>query len=413
MKNTLLLSKPSSAGSSNSLNRRATRAGSRRETLQASNASSSRKSSSLVPSPSEEVQGQPFAGGDMTASPLGQTGNPIDHFDQSFTTARPSSPMSLASQGAGSEFGRAGSILSKSTSQQNLSASNVLMPAVSAANPFEATSSPTSPTSSSSGGLRAAILETVNVLMKGGQIVRVMITGEISLSLKEFGSASGADSGEPLAIRIRGFDTFEKSAPNLAYMTSPASSGPGEFELNTLALQAASERVTSEKGASNVVTILKYQVRLPDNDWAKYVPLAVTPQWKCEPQQTSFIITYSGAASSTFLPSTLLRDVSFTIPVSTPATNLQTKPEGSYSTSANQIKWKMDDIDLSTAAGKSAKILARFATEQGPAQPQPVSVAWKVRGQLVSRHVGIQVAGNVKLGEVVKLVQSGKYLASA
>jgi hypothetical protein len=63
-------------------------------------------------------------------------------------------------------------------------------------------------------GLRATIVETVNVLLKGGEVSRVMITGEISLSHR-----AETTDGEGVRIRIAHFEQSEKAAPNSAYLS--------------------------------------------------------------------------------------------------------------------------------------------------------------------------------------------------
>lgn len=315
--------------------------------------------------------------------------------------------------------GRAGSILSTSSSQQNLAH------AASSTSPFGASSSvgnigtSTNGTSGAS-SFRAAILETVNVLLKAGEVQRVMITGEIIFSARNL--PQGHD-GAAATLRIPNFSQFDKHAPNGAILAPAGTGVAGEYTINTAALQATQ--------GSNT-TVFKYQLDTaslsPDSgsDSKAFVPLEFTPQWKIEERQTSFLMAYSGNPGCRFRSgevspfgdseeegAPVLQDVSFSVPVS-PAcggvSSLQTKPQGSYSSEKRRILWKMDELDLGASGGRVAKVLARFATESEGAA-MPVSVQWRLPGRLAS---GLQLeveGGGLKLDEVVRNTQSGKYVA--
>ena len=288
---------------------------------------------------------------------------------------------------------RTGSVLSTSSSQQNL--------VNAASNPFGSSGTP---------GFRASILETVNVLFQAGQVVRVLVTGEIGLSLRDI-SVDG-----PLRIKIVNPQLIGRSAPNNAIL-SPVDdfSGEGEFIVNTSALLASDAPVT---------TVFKYQLKTEESDEKAFVPVEVHPQWKIEPHQTSFVMTYHGNPSCQFATSEespfgadegdssstpLLHDVSFTVPVVSGCKDMQTKPLGSYSAEKKRILWKMHDLDISSS--RAAKILARFQTESEGMQ-QPVTIQWRLPGRLASG-VSLEVlsSAGVALDEIVRATQSGKYIA--
>ena len=431
LKNTLLSSSSSSSSAGGPLNRRGTRAGrgSRQSTLGL--ASPGATPGLLTPSPpgmpriasddipiqtlldmhKQQAQQQPDGTGagesarERTAtagSSIRSSGSPTEML---------ASPT-LTSMAGG---GRAGSILSTSSSQQNLAH------AASSTSPFGASSAGNNSTNGSSGApsFRAAILETVNVLLKAGEVQRVMITGEVIFSARNLPKQYEGEA----TLRIPNFSQFDKHAPNGAILT--ARREPGEFTINTGALQATQ--------GSNT-TVFKYQLDTASigtgtvMDSKAYVPLEFTPQWKIEERQTSFLMAYSGNPGCRFqsgevspfgdseeegsLP-LVLQDVSFSVPVS-PAcggvSSLQTKPQGSYSSEKRRILWKMDELDLAASGGKVAKVLARFATESEGA-PMPVSVQWRLPGRLAS---GLQLeieGGGLRLDEVVRNTQSGKYVA--
>ena len=398
MKNTLLLTKPGGAGaaSSSSLNRRSTRGTrSRQSTLgplaTGGTASPSAPASS---SPGDDIPIQTILdmhrkqnGGAMTmdagSTPASGLASPTEMLASPTAPAVPRLPAGVASPG------RAGSILSTSSSQQNL--------AYSARSPLG---------DSSASGFRASILETVNVLFAGGQVQRVMITGEVSLAMRDVNISSGN-----VRLRISNFGHLDKTAPNNAVLSGSS----GEYTINTSALLSSN---------TPAITVFKYTVKLdPSADTKAFVPIEVNPQWKIEPNQTSFLLAYSGNPNSRFssgeaspfgdddgagaAPS-VLHDVAFSVPVtSTGVSNMQTKPEGSYSAERRRVLWKMDDMDISS--GRTARLLARYATEGELGTAQPVSVQWRLPGRLASS-IALEAEG-LALDEIVRNTQSGKYMA--
>lgn len=384
MKNTLLQNKGSaSGGSSSSVNRRATRGGrgSRQSTLGLA---------PLVTSPGDEVplqsivdarrqeqqQQQEHEIAPMSATPSSPNG--------SFMLASPTAPPVPTIPTPM----RAGSILSTTSSQQQVAG---------VTSAFD--------TKNVAPGFRAAILETVNVLFRNGQIERVLVTGSVALSLNV--PVSG-----PLKIRIANFERFDKSAPNKTFLQ--ASSTPGEFVIDAQALQNSHTPVT---------TVLKYQVKTDNLNARAFVPIEVNAQWKLEPNQTSFLMTYHGNpecqfASADPAPSgevssaavAKLQDVAFSVPViGEGVSNVQSKPAGTYSMEKHRILWKMDDMDLSTA--RAAKILSRWQVTSA-AQPQPVSVQWRLPDRLASQTDLQVVEGDgLKFDEIIRSTSSGKYQA--
>lgn len=458
MKNTLLSQSGPSSGSS--VNRRATRMGGRgsRQSTIGTLSSPGAGPGSGLPSISDSGfgSGQPYTS-DSTAPAVDSPSDDIPIATimdmsrqqerglgaQPVTTqpglASPTeilaSPPLSPTSGFGKQFNaigtgtgtgsKAGSILSTSSSQQNL--------AQAAANPFQATGAATSATSAG-GALRASILETVNVLFRGGSIVRVLITGEISLSSKnvDFAALEAGNNGGQLRVRIDNFERFEKFAPNHAVLSSASAAAPGEYTLSTTALEAAKDGIN---------TIFKYQLRT-EGDLAAYVPVEINPQWKLDPaqKQISFLMTYHGnpgcgltrvisddpfgsaADEAPSSASTLLQDVYFNVPIpanlaGSSVKNMQTKPTGSYSAEKKRIIWKMDNLDAND--GRTAKVLARFTSDDltdGGVQAhevQPVVIHWRLPGRLASG-INVELLSSDGRGfdDVLRQTISGKYLAS-
>jgi hypothetical protein len=260
--------------------------------------------------------------------------------------------------------------------------------------------------SGSGPGFKASILETVNVLFAGGQVQRVMITGEVSLALRDVNIPSGN-----IQLRISNFGQLDKTAPNNAVLSGSS----GNYTIDTSALMASNTPAT---------TVFKYTVKIdPSVDPKAFVPIEVNPQWKIEPNQTSFLLGYSGNPNSLFTSgeaspfgdddginasASVLHDVAFSVPVTAPGvSNMQTKPEGSYSAERRRVLWKMDDLDISS--GRTARLLARYATEGEMGSPQPVSVQWRLPGRLASS-IALESDG-LAFDEIVRNTQSGKYMA--
>ena len=288
--------------------------------------------------------------------------------------------------------GRGSSILSKSSSREVFSPPD----SATVANPFE---------NMEGNGLRASIVETLNVLSKTGQVPKVMVTGEIALLL----TASSASS---FKLRLIQGQNLNKLAPNGAILQS---SGQQLFDVNASALGSS----------SSPVTVLKYQLSIPQEEAQKYIPLNVYPMWKCEESQTSILISYSLNASSIFAGNegaspfddspasqTTLSDLSLLVPItSSDTSNLQSKPTAVYNAEKKRLLWKLGDVNLGTAGQQKA--LARFNVPEASVA-QPVSVKWKMLGRTLSG-VSLEIVesadgSTTRIEEISQAVQSGKYL---
>ncbi|ORY85956.1 Muniscin C-terminal mu homology domain-domain-containing protein [Leucosporidium creatinivorum] len=256
-------------------------------------------------------------------------------------------------------------------------------------------------------GLRATITETVNVLSKGGEVNRVMITGEIALSHRLDSSANP----EGLKIRIANFEQFEKAAPNSAYLSSVADS-PGEYQI--LPSLSANN--------SHTATVLKYQLHIPEGAESACVPLNVKALWQCQPAQTRVIVNYSANSQAriaekeespfgedddeTTSAGPKLEELSFAVPVSAPVTTFQAKPSAIWAAEKARLTFNVEPV----AFGEEGKVLASVSTE-GTAVAQPVAVRWKVVGRNVSK-VGIEVIDGEQVEELLRSTVSGKYLVA-
>jgi len=307
----------------------------------------------------------------------------------------PISPIPTGVSGFG-EPGRANSIMSTT------SGSTAARGLAGVRDPFEG---------ESAAGLRASIVETVNVLSKGGEVSRVMIQGELSLSHKP---ASG--QSEPLRIRITHFEQFEKAAPNSAYI-QPVADSPGEYTL-----------LPSLAAHGSTATVLKYQVFVSPGQEAYFTPLHVKAAWKTEPTLTRVMVTFEPNPSAVFAgrassaetspfgedddgAAVQLEDVAFLLPVNAAVTTFQAKPGATWSADKRRLGFSVEPIRLSSEVGEG-KLLASLTTES-QATAQPVAVRWRVVGRTVSA-VGVEVVGQggSKVEEVRRATVTGKYLVA-
>ncbi|KAN0065372.1 hypothetical protein ACQY0O_001208 [Thecaphora frezii] len=293
------------------------------------------------------------------------------------------------------------------------------MASFSSTNPFEH--------SGTSAGVRASFSERVNVIFAGREVTKVMVVGELSVSLRDV----DASAKPTLHLRLDAYEQLEKAAPNPAFLEAVADK-PGEYLLNV--------RNLFEQGSAPVVgggvqaVVLKYQVHVSETRKAEFVPLLVHAQWRCEAHQTSLLLNYqanprsrlvtsssSSSASGAVVPATV-QDLQMAVQIQpTNVTNVMTKPTGTWSAESKTMFWKLNQhLPLPASEGEAEvnKLLARFQIEGGASVPQPVFVKWKVAGRTVST-LGVEVVdpagaaaeAGVRIEEVVRQCTAGKYIS--
>lgn len=252
-------------------------------------------------------------------------------------------------------------------------------------------------TSTSGTGLQASISETVNVLSKLGDIVKVFVTGEISLvagSGLEANSSANGDS--KVHLRIGRFEALEKAAPNTNYLTAIPEL-PGEYKVDIGLL--------SLSGGKPVV-VLKYQVHTEADKLKEYVPIIVSPAWRCEPTQTSLMVNLGTNAECRLLRGNAdakLSEVSIVVGVDGGVQGVQSKPEASWNKETGRLTWRIEEI------GESHKLLARLKVANA-SRPQPASMRWRASGGLMSG-LSLEVVDGPELETVHLQAVSGKYVA--
>ncbi|CAG8670607.1 13694_t:CDS:10, partial [Acaulospora colombiana] len=217
-------------------------------------------------------------------------------------------------------------------------------------------------------GLHAIISETINVMSKRGDIVKIFVTGEISIS---YNFPTIEDHSTPIRIRIKNFEALEKFVLNTSYMRDVPES-PGLYDIDTSSFSLLG-------GAP--VAVMKYQLKIDHTNRNLFVPLQVIPQWKCDPNLTLVMINYQ--ANPECLLSGKLTDLSFIIPVDGKVETAQSNPTGVWSTEKQMMYWKADDIDLAVPPERK-RILARFETLE-LSKHAPATIKFVCKGQLLSK----------------------------
>ncbi|GAA5980641.1 hypothetical protein JCM5350_003575 [Sporobolomyces pararoseus] len=264
-------------------------------------------------------------------------------------------------------------------------------------------------------GVRISIVEQINVLMKAGEVQKVLVTGEIGLSYRP---TIGGQDEEPLVLRLTNHEQMEKTAPNSTYLT-PTSSSSNEFTLSKTSL-------LSKNGQT--VPVLKYQLRPTSSK--DLVPLIVKPTWRCEPNLTRIIVVYSqNPEFSTFSSSSSspfgdddassasasvvdYSDLKLEVPFNQgQITSFQSKPPsiGTLSPTNGALTFSLPPPKSSGAVEE--KLLVSAQTEGSEAaRVGNMNLKWRIEGKTIGR-VGVEmIGGGEGVKEVRRELESGKYI---
>ncbi|KAF9023626.1 hypothetical protein BGZ52_012439, partial [Haplosporangium bisporale] len=278
----------------------------------------------------------------------------------------------------------------------------------------------------------ASVVEKVHVHTQAGEISKMMVTGEIILTLentKEDEELSTEPAPKRALLRLDQLQSLDKHIPNPAYLSN-VQGADGCYWVDLESLSAAVQQmnnVISTHGQG--IVVLKYQVKT-DAEEAKQtmIPLLIQPAWKCEPHQTSLLINYKAnvhcklANSSSDPTLSQLGELSFLVPVSGEVANVQSRPTGIWNTESNKMFWDVDPVHLGPNP-EPHKLLARFEMNPaaGASQPSATAVKFRVQGQLLSdlqvtlekesTEEGNEDKSASSFGSVRLQVQSGRYLA--
>ena len=249
-------------------------------------------------------------------------------------------------------------------------------------------------------GLRGAVMENVNVIMRDGVVKRLQITGEIHLSLRQ-ASSQGPKHG-PIHMRLSQFEALEKIAPNPTFVAQVPNKA-GEYFLNSEALSTA-----SASGNARGTLAFKYQVFVKPGDEAEYTPLTMKPAFLCKAGESRMILHYQTKGAIDLMNTSLVAIFGAGASVS----NVQAKPAGGvWSAAGRTMTW-----DLGSAISNEGKVIAKFVTgSEETLSPQNVQATWTLPGVL-SSGLGLEIVqGDLEsdwtFSDVQKQTSSGKYLA--
>ncbi|KAG9307802.1 hypothetical protein G9A89_023367 [Geosiphon pyriformis] len=232
-------------------------------------------------------------------------------------------------------------------------------------------------------GLRASISENLNIIVKGGEVSKLFVTGEITI-------ISNHTTTQPIRIKIANFGTLEKAAPNASYLQEVTGGESGQYDINT-------EMLSLTNGIS--VIVMKYQVHIDPEHKTSFLPIQVFPQWKCEPNQTSLVIFYQPNPESKLTGT--LSDLSFLIPVDGEVGTVQSNPTGVWNGEKQKIFWQVGDLDISSPERK--RLVARFETRH-VSNPAPAAIKFLCKGQLLS-NISLEVVSQPRSHEVCETPQ--------
>jgi len=307
-----------------------------------------------------------------------------------------------------------------------------------------------------------SVIEKVHAHTQAGEISKMMVTGEVILTLEGTEIDPTLTMTKRALLRLEHLESLEKHVPNSAYLSAAdaATTTGGEehaqegaYWINLEFLAQAMHQHHIAGGSSGVV-VLKYQVRTTEDESRQtMIPLLIHPAWKCEPHQTSLLINYKTNANCKLVAKTTAEDapaagarvmamseVSFLVPVSGDVTNVQSRPTGIWNAESNKMFWDVENLLLKGEhAFEPKKLLARFelnttGENAGPSQPSATAVKFRIQDQLLSdlnvllerenENEAVEEATTgdqeektkstrVAFGSVRLQVQSGRYLALA
>ncbi|GJJ71390.1 hypothetical protein EMPS_03740 [Entomortierella parvispora] len=308
-----------------------------------------------------------------------------------------------------------------------------------------------------------SVIEKVHAHTQAGEISKMMVTGEVILTLEGTEIDPALTRTKRALLRLEHLESLEKHVPNPAYLspveataiTEEGHAQQGSYWVNLESLAQAMHQHHIAGGGSGVV-VLKYQVRTTEEESRQtMIPLLIHPAWKCEAHQTSLLINYKTNAhcklatravdeeeSAAGAKPMAMSEVSFLVPVSGDVTNVQSRPTGVWNAESNKMFWDVENLLLKGEhAFEPKKLLARFelnttGENAGPSQPSATAVKFRIQDQLLSDLTVLLERVNedeneatgeattedqeekkesslVAFGSVRLQVQSGRYLALA
>ncbi|KAI9332492.1 Muniscin C-terminal mu homology domain-containing protein, partial [Obelidium mucronatum] len=257
--------------------------------------------------------------------------------------------------------------------------------------------------------VQGSVVETVNVLIRNGVIEKLLLTGEIAITVVQ--PPSNIPNDSRFKLTIYGTDVFEKFVANeeFASVVVGGSTDGNGLEVNLSKL--ASHGV-------GTFQLAKYQVHIEDDDVDFYAPVLANTTWRCDQASTSLLVAYE--YNSDLLRQLQVGEVRILASLTDGGDikSAQMKPEGVFNQARKSILWDLGSLNsnsdgLATPnSDDPLKLMARFETSS-VAVPGSVAIQFKSLGALLSG-IDIDVKDDeVVLNDVSKSVVSGKYACFA
>ncbi|KAJ3386212.1 hypothetical protein HDU84_001729 [Entophlyctis sp. JEL0112] len=257
--------------------------------------------------------------------------------------------------------------------------------------------------------LQGDIVETVNVLVREGEIEKLLLTGEIFVSVPH-----GSSELHGFRLLIHGTEIFENFVANdscASIFTGPEGNGL-EIDLSVVGQQALASRIP----------VAKYQVHVSPDEFEFYAPVLANPLWKCDQHSASLLFVYE--LNEDLIRRLIISDLKVlaTLNDGGELASVKMKPEGLWIPENRSVLWEIGALgDLtspspthgsttsSIASQEPTKLIARFETSTFPS-PGTVSIQFRAVGGLLSG-IDIDVVNDerVMLTEVGKMTLSGTY----
>ena len=214
--------------------------------------------------------------------------------------------------------------------------------------------------------LDAYVTERVHASLAATGVARVVVVGEVALALREAPTALHTTHAR---IHVDARVPLEKIAvnPNIAVHAAERS------------LDVHLGAVWQAQLASGSAVVMRYQLQINPAESLRYVPLLLRAQWKCEPQQSSLLVTYRNNAESHYARhGSSLNDVTFevTLPPSQKITgNVLSRPTGEWDPDVQHLAWRAPALPAGDMEGH--QLLARFPLAS-TGTPLPIEATWEV-----------------------------------
>ncbi|WFD41983.1 Suppressor of Profilin deletion [Malassezia psittaci] len=249
--------------------------------------------------------------------------------------------------------------------------------------------------------ISARIIERVSAIWTGGAIKRCVVAGELQLTQLSRTTVSGH-----ACIRLTQADQICNIVCQPGLLT-PDVNRPGGFQLDLAKLASLGKDAVA----------LRYQVEVSSDTFKQCAPIVLEPQWRCEPNQSSLLLSYRVNLASQLsqrAPNATLQNVaiSVTIPSETPVVGpVLSKPVGDWDPDQQKLHWMRSDI-MPLTDPETSRVLARFPVES-QSVPQPVHATWKLSAHTVS-NIDLESYSSeesVVLASVHRETVSGTYFA--